>query len=389
MKLGVAEALNKKLEQDLSMEKELMKKLQEELKEERASLEQAVHELSLLQEEFDIKSAEFKEKSALLDIKESELVDARIEIQHLKFEKASLLVLLEEKDLELSNARKMLAELNQEIYDLKMLMNNKETQLIEATNMLREKDEHVKMIQNKLNNTNLKAFEAETVVERVLDLTNKLVASIKNDEINSSRPLDEMGDQLMTQLMEDPTNELSWQQKRLENVLELTKENLKTKEMEVLAAQRALIIKEEELKMTLARLEAKEEELRGAKDKATKDANDHNRLYAMTQERLDENNMEDLAIEKLQLEAAQLEVEAATSALQKIAEMSQQLLNKAMPSVKADSYISAMQNNNDIKLDLMTNINCIDCLAVVKEGVARLSALTEQLVMDAGLPAAS
>jgi major membrane immunogen (membrane-anchored lipoprotein) len=249
----------------------------------------------------------------------------------------------------------------------------------------------VKVIQNKLNNTSLKAFEAETVVERVLDLTNKLVASIKNEDINSSIPLNELGDQLMMPLSEDPTSELSWQQKRLENVLELTKENLKTKEMEVLAAQRALTIKDEELKMTLARLDAKEEELRKAKDMATEDANDHKMVYAMTQERIGEKTMDDLAIEKLQLEAAQLEdeVEAATSTLQKLAEMSQQLLNKAMPSVEADSYISLMQNNNDINLNSITNINCIDCLAVVKAGVARLSALTEQLVMDAGLAAAS
>jgi len=390
-KLRVAEALNKELEHDLSVEKELMKKLQEELKKERASLEQAVQEMASLQEELDIKSAEFKEKSALLDVKESELVDAKLQIQQLKTEKASLKALLEEKDLELSNARKMLVELNQEISDLKMLMNDKETQLIEATNMLREKDEHVKVIQNKLNNTSLKAFEAETVVERVLDLTNKLVASIKNEDINSSRPLNELGDQLMIQLSEDPTSELSWQQKRLENVLELTKENLKTKEMEVLAAQRALTIKDEELKMTLARLDAKEEELRKAKYMATEDANDHKTVYAMTQERIGKKTMDDLAIEKLQLEAAQLEdeVEAATSTLQKLAEMSQQLLNKAMPSVEADSYISVMQNNNDINLNLITNINCVDCLAVVKAGVARLSALTEQLVMDAGLAAAS
>lgn len=390
-KLRVADALNKELEQDLSVEKELMKKLQEELKKERASLEQAVQEMASLQEELDIKSAEFKEKSALLDVKESELVDAKLQIQELKTEKASLQSLLEEKDLELSSARKMLVELNQEISDLKMLMNDKETQLIEATNMLREKDDHVKVIQNKLNNTSLKAFEAETVVERVLDLTNKLVASIKNEDINSSIPLNELGDQLMMPLSEDPTSELSWQQKRLENVLELTKENLKTKEMEVLAAQRALTIKDEELKMTLARLDAKEEELRKAKDMATEDANDHKMVYAMTQERIGEKTMDDLAIEKLQLEAAQLEdeVEAATSTLQKLAEMSQQLLNKAMPSVEADSYISLMQNNNDINLNLITNINCIDCLAVVKAGVARLSALTEQLVMDAGLAAAS
>ncbi|KAI5393795.1 hypothetical protein KIW84_060780 [Lathyrus oleraceus] len=167
--------------------------------------------------------------------------------------------------------------------------------------------------------------------------------------------------------------------------------SLKEEEMEILAVQKALTMKDEELKMTIARLEAKEEELRGARDKVTEDANDHKRLHTLAQARIDEKNMDDLAIEKLQLEAAQHEVKAATSALQKLAEMSQQLLNKSktIQSVEADSYISAMKNNNDIKLDLITNINCIDCLAVVKAGVARLSALTDQLVTDAGLVAAS
>lgn len=69
-----------------------------------------------------------------------------------------------------------------------------------------------------------------------------------------------MNNQLLEQLLEEPAIELSWQQKRLENELELTRESLKTKEMEVLSAQRALTMKEEELKMTLARLDAREKE---------------------------------------------------------------------------------------------------------------------------------
>lgn len=217
----------------------------------------------------------------------------------------------------------------------------------------------------------------------------KLVSFIRNEEINSSRPIDEMNNQLLEQLLEEPAIELSWQQKRLENELELTRESLKTKEMEVLSAQRALTMKDEELKMTLARLDAREKELRKARDKTIEDANNLKRLHALAHERIGEKGTENLEIEKLQLEAAQHEVEPATSTLQKLVEMSRQLLNKATLSVEADNYISVMQNSKDNNLDLITNFNCTDCLTVVKAGVARLSALTEKLVMDSGIAAAN
>ncbi|KAK9279062.1 hypothetical protein L1049_012737 [Liquidambar formosana] len=112
------------------------------------------------------------------------------------------------------------------------------------------------------------------------------------------------------------------------------------KEMKVLAAQRALNIKDEELKMILGKLDAREKELKRIKEEVIEDANDLKKLYALAQERIGEKSIGDLAIEKLQIEAAQLEVEAATSALHKLAEMSQELLNKASLSIEADSDTS-------------------------------------------------
>ncbi|XP_019447551.1 PREDICTED: golgin subfamily A member 6-like protein 22 isoform X2 [Lupinus angustifolius] len=369
VKLRIAEARNEDLEWALSMENALVKELQEELKKERTSLQQAVQELSLLKEELEKKSAEYGELGEVLRVKESQLVDAKLQIQHLKSEKAYLQVMLEEKDLELSDARKMLVELNHEIYDLKMLMNNKETQLIDATNMLKEKDEHVKIIESKLNDTNLKAFEAETAVEWILELTNKLVSSIKDEEFNSLRPKVETGNDLLEQLMEEPTNEMTWLQKRLENELELTKENLKTKEMEVLAAHRAITIKDEELKATRERLDAKDEELKKARANLT-DVTNLKRLHSSVRERINEKSIGEL----------ELEAEAATSALHKLAEMSIQLFNKAIQSVEANNYINIMPNNVN-NTNLASNIN----FTMIKTGVVRISALTEQLVREAGI----
>ncbi|KAK4274442.1 hypothetical protein QN277_017660 [Acacia crassicarpa] len=376
VKLRVAEAEKKEVESDLAMEKELVKELQEELNKERASLKQAVQDKSLLQERLDQKGTEFREITALLCVKESELMDAKLEIQHLKSEKASLEVALKEKDLELSNARKMLEDVNQEIADLKMLLDSKETQLVQATNMLRDKDENVLIMQNELNNTKLKASEAETVVERILKLTETLVSSTKVEDINSLRVPDEMGNEPLQLLWETP-DEFRWRQKQLEKELELTKESLKTKEMEVLAAERALTVKDEELKMTLARMDAKEREFKKVREELNDDANDLQRLYALAQERIGDKSMGDLAIEKLRLEAAQLEVEAATNALNKLAEMSRQLLNEAGLSLEVDNDIPVLPNNFAIEDN--------EVFREVKTEIARLSALTEELVRGVGV----
>ncbi|GMP94525.1 hypothetical protein CsSME_00043966 [Camellia sinensis var. sinensis] len=144
--------------------------------------------------------------------------------------------------------------------------------------------------------------------------------------------------------------------------------------MEVVAAQRALTIKDEELKMVLERLEARESELKKMKEEMIQDANDLRQLYTLAQERIGERSIGELGIEKLQLEAAQLEVEAATSALHKLAEMSQELLHKASLSVEADS-------DTDVQLSVVND----ECFSEFKTEVARLSDLTERLVKEAGI----
>lgn len=377
VKLRITEAEKEEIERDLAVEKVYVKELQEELEKERASLEKAMQDKSLLQERLDQMSTEFRETTALLCVKESELVDAKLEIQHLKSEKASLQVALKEKDLELLSARKMLEDVNHEIADLKMLLDSKETQLIQATNMLRDKDEKFLIMQNELNNTRVKASEAESVVERIFELTETLVSSIKVEEMNSLRSTDQMGNGQLQLLSETPT-EFRWHHKQLEKELELTKESLKSKEMEVLAVQRVLTIKEEELKMTIARLDAKEQELKKMREKLNDDANDLQRLYALAQERIGDKSIEDLAIEKLQIEAAQLEVEAATNALYKLADMSRQLLNKTGLSLRVYNHIPVLPNNFSIDDD-------IEVFREVKTEIARLSALTEELVREAGV----
>lgn len=164
------------------------------------------------------------------------------------------------------------------------------------------------------------------------------------------------------------------QKRQLETELSFTREDLKAKEIEVLAAQRALTIKDEELKAVLGRLDEREKELLKLKEEMTSDTNDLKKLYALAQERLGDKTIGDWAIEKLELEAAQLEAEAASGALQKLADMSREIITKTCISAELDSDIAIFPRNGfDLGINMVDNDESID---EVKTGVARLSALT-------------
>ncbi|KAE9460275.1 hypothetical protein C3L33_07822, partial [Rhododendron williamsianum] len=383
VKLRVAEARNKELERDLSMEKERIEQLQGELCNERASLEQAIQEKSFRQETLDRERTKFGEMHNLLQVKELELVEARLEVQRLKSELASLQLILDERSLELSNAGKKLKEVNEEIFEFKSLKNSREDQFMQATSMLKEKEEHMQSVQNDLFDTEKKFSEAESVVERLVELTNKLVVSVKDKEYEGLHLDNEKETKSLGPLSKKPSGDFKWGKKQLETELEFTGESLRTKEMEILAAERAVIVKDEELKMVQGRLDARERELKKLKEEMVQDANELRQLYALAQERIGERTMGDLAIDKLELGAAELEVEAATSALQKLAEMSRELLGKASLSFELDSDSEVFAHNKDG--DLGVNVANSECIGELMTKVAGLCALTDRLVKEADI----
>lgn len=224
-----------------------------------------------------------------------------------------------------------------------------------------------------------KYLEAETVVEQMVDLTNKLVISVKDDVLSSLSHTDEMWS---SQLMEKPTDTFRWHKNHLENELELTRESLRSREMDSLAAQRALKLKEQELKIVRQKLNDREEEINKMKE-MTQDADGVRQLYALAQERTGEKSTGYLAVEKLQFERAQLEVEAATSALRKLAEFSRGLLNRASLTIEAD-YDSSLWLV-DIPETAANVSSSFECLAEVYTEMTQLSALSEKLVKEAGI----
>ncbi|KAL0311764.1 UNVERIFIED_CONTAM: hypothetical protein Sradi_5575700 [Sesamum radiatum] len=313
-----------------------------------------------LLKEIDDKSAAFEQTQTLLKAKESELVEARLEIQQLRSGHASLQLVLEEKNLELSDAKKMLEEVNQEIAELKGILFSREDELHQAI-----------------------FAEAETVVEKIVDLTKEVVLSFNEEGCSALSPLDHNNVRLPPPLLYGPADGFKWQKKQLEAELEFTRQSLRAKEMEILAAEKALTIKDEELKMVLQKLDAREKEITELKREMMQDKDDLRQLNALAQERIGEKSVGDLAIEKLQLEAAQLEVEAATNALQKITEMSRELLNKAGLTIEADYDTSLFeQNGSEARINAISDN---ECPAEVKSELSRLLTLTEQLVKEAGI----
>ncbi|KAI3821696.1 hypothetical protein L1987_09267 [Smallanthus sonchifolius] len=355
VKLRLAEARNQELKRDLLIEKDVIKELQNQLDAEKHSLLQATEEMSVLRDELDRKKSEYESMRNTLESKESQLVEAKLEIQHLKSKQALLELMLKEKESELSQAQEMLSEVNQEILNLKMLLSSRETELTETTTMLKERDKQVEKIQHDRDETNLKYFEARSVVERIFELTNKIVSSIEHE------------------------GQILSKEKQLETELDLMMETIRSREMEVLQTRRALAIKENELKMALNKLNERENEMKEMRQEMTTDADELRKLYEMVQERVGEKSIGELAIEKLELEAAQLEVEAATSALEKITEMSRELLRATSLLVEVDYDLDLSTKN------IPETVSENGCLAELKTEVARLSDLTQTLVQEAGI----
>ncbi|CAN8326927.1 unnamed protein product [Cochlearia groenlandica] len=385
VKLRVAEAKNFALEREISVQKEMLEKSREELKKEKFMLGQAMQDLFVIQDELSKKSNAFQVSQDLLQKKESSLVEAKLEIQHLKAEQASLELLLQEKDDELTETRNKLEEVNQEVTELKMLMISRENQLMQVTAKLEEKDVRLLRIEGELDSSKLQVNEVEMVVKRIAELTSRLVMSTTNgQDLNARRINNEISLDSMQQQLEKPYDDYGMENKRLVMELNFTRENLRLKEMEVLDVQRALTCKDEEINVVMERLKSKEHELKKLKEETINDSEDLKMLYALGQERIEEKTMGDLAIEKLQLEAAQLEVEAATSALQKLAEMSTELLNQADKSIEADPTFMAM---SEIRFQQEIDSEGSNSIAEVKTEVARLWSLTEKLLENAGIVA--
>ncbi|KAI3691040.1 hypothetical protein L2E82_49254 [Cichorium intybus] len=325
----LAEGRNQELQRDISIEKELINELQIRLNHEKDSLQKANEEISVIKDELNRKNLEFLEIQNRLESKEAELVDAKIEIQSLKSERVSLEIMLNEKESELYNAREILNEVNREIVNLKTLLGRE-------------------------NGTGIDYSEAKNVVERIFELTNKVVDSIEKPESK-------------------------WEKKRFETELDVIRGTLRLREFEVLRSRREIMIKEDKVKSVLEKLDERENEMAEMKRELSQDIDDLRRLYTVAQERIGERTMGELVIERMELEAAGIEIEAAVSALEKITEMSRELLRVTSVIVDADSDL-------DVSAAGIEGCDSEDWgFEELRREAARLSEFTEKLVREAGI----
>lgn len=418
--LRLAETYRKELEQHLANERCTLDELQKELHREKSSLNQAVEEVKFLKKELEQKNAAFSDAQTLLQLKESELVAARLEMQCLKSDISSVQHILSDKDKDLVVAQKNLENLQEEISQFKSLMRDKEDQLLKATLMLKDKEEQVKMMQLNLNDNKLKLSEATSVVEHIADLTRILVESAKEGNVltmdedslimqtncelfATNRALLET--KLQLQHLQEMSVEDLRKQKQSETELKAMKECLREKEKELLETHRALALKDQELKTLLNRWDIREKELAKMREEVIEEANSLNSLHAIVQKRLGDKTLGELALEKLELEAAHLEIEAAASALRNLADLSHKLLTETKTSLDLSTDFIVLPNNMvDLVADTgawkgVSKVNTREDLASLKEwlierdvaldktkmAVKDLSKLTKQLISEAGI----
>lgn len=351
-KLRLAEQQQKGLEHDLFCERKTVDELKAELQRDRTHLQQTIMDVSLLENELEKRTQALNDTQTSLWLKESELVATRLEMHKLNAELASMQLNLKDKGNDLNSAHMYMEELHEEMSQLKALMGSKEDKLVKATDLLEEKKEQMNMMQLDLDNNEIKLSEASMLMKNISDLTKSLVASeregkgVRMDEDSlliktnyelfaAKRALLERELELR-HFWENSAEDMKRYQQR-EAEIEALKELLKEKEKEILAAHRALAVKDEELKVLLDRWEDRETEIMKMREEVIEEANGLNTLHATVQYRIGDKTLGELAVEKLELEAAKLDVEAGVHALRNLVNLSNELIREKNVSFEVSS----------------------------------------------------
>ncbi|KAF3329548.1 centrosome-associated protein CEP250 isoform X1 [Carex littledalei] len=339
------------LELQVAQETSKVKTLEEELARERDKLEEKSREVQLLTEELEKKKQDFDIMQNVFQIRESELAEARVQIQNLKSELGSITSLAEKKDKDLVEAKKRLEGVSDEIIQLRKLMDGKEEQFLQLMSRLHEKEEHIVAMQDELQEIKMRHAEATLVVHELTDLTTNLAANEELTEIGRTGS--------------DAERELDI---RLEMELKMVKQTLREKEVELLEAQRQLAVKEKELKSIRESWKEKEKEI---PENAKLEIDDLRELYSLVQETVAEKNLGDLVTEMLQMELVQVEAETTKIALQKITELTENIV-RSIGNNKLEG------SNLNFKIEE-------GCFEEAEKGIFRLFSLTERLVGEAGM----
>ncbi|URD72869.1 hypothetical protein MUK42_34281, partial [Musa troglodytarum] len=300
---------------------------------------------------------------------------------------------LEFRDQIIWEANSLIKDQETKIKDYQKEVEEKEQDLSNSLELRKAEEERLEVMEAELEKKTLERSLAMDELRKRTDAASKdisdmkeasgdfmrvksLLAAVRSELVPSQESLSssrkEMTDETLQ--FEKQAAELSEQKlllesnQSLETELELVKESLIKKEIELLASQRALVVKEEKFTEVLRKLEIREKEMENMK-KLMEDASGLVERYCLAQETNGDPSLGALPIEELQLKAVMLEAEATTSALQKLADMTHELMKETEQMFDN----SAMSSNRRIE-DLNE-----------AKKVVSLFALTEKLVTVAGI----
>lgn len=365
-KIRLAEQQQKGLEHDLLCERQTVDELKVELHRDRTHLQQTIKDVCLLENELEKKTQALNDTQTSLWLKESELVATRLEMHKLNAEMASMQLNLKDKGNDLKSAHVYMEELHEEMSQLKSLVESKEDKLVKATHLLEEKKEKMNMMQLDLHNNEMKLSQANLLMENIADLTKALVGSERegkgalmdedslliktNYELFAAKRALLEKELELKHFWENSAEDMKRYQQR-EAEIETLKELLKEKEKEILAIRRDLAVKDEELKALLSRWEDREIEITKMREEVIEEANGLNALHATVQNRIGGKTLGELAVERLELEAAKLDVEAGVHALRNLVDLSNELVREK----KVSFEVSPNNHSAEVKYHNETN----------------------------------
>ncbi|KAJ3679136.1 hypothetical protein LUZ60_017147 [Juncus effusus] len=331
----------KQLELDVSLEREKVDILEGELAREREKLKEKTQDVLLLRTELEKKNLDFKNLESILQIRESELVESGIQIQDLKSEFSSTRSAVERKDSELSEARKKLEGVNCEIAQLNELLVGKEEQFVQLMSRLEEKEHCISAMQDELQGIRIRYAKATSVVQTIADLT--------GESLNGEDELDMR--------------------------LEMIKESLENKEVELVEAKRQLAVKEQELNSMQERWREFEIlEIEKPGNEILGNADELRELYSAVQQQVGERNLGNLVTQKLELELAKLEAQAVSIALKNVYCLTQKLVE-----ITDGNGIVEFGGSN-LKFE-----NETDGFEEAEREVYRILSLSERILKDSGI----
>ena len=376
--LSAVQSRCSELESQLIEEMKKVESLEAMLTKERESLEQKTKEVELLQEELAQKENGYFNSQKLVEAKESELLEARHEVEDMKLKVDSIQFAVQEKDLELLETQRRLDEVNNEVVELQQMINTKEDQLVQVRSELQDKEQRIQLMQDELDKMRLGRSQAEYVVQKIVKLTGNLIGSVEGEEFDIYNLLD---DEILSTGTALESN--LHKHNQLEADIDMLKESLEQKDVDLRAAYKALDTKDLELKAVLRRLDVRDKELDKLEELSI-DPNDVRRLSSLADEATKDNNVEEVELRKHEIESVEGEALAASTMLKKLADITKAFLRSGRTD--SGTNLLAPQNANiSAGASKMEPNKKMNVILEAKREIVGLFSLTEELVASAGI----